>query len=223
MPILGMRGPQFLFFYLVLSACVYVGLRWLIARREQDSEYGARGLKVREPYEIAYLRGGVVQLTQVATLSLIRRNLLGAGTDLLRTRDDAPMASVSLPIEAAILNACRTPIPAVLLERNPAVLAAAAVYRQALSAKGLIPDDAMLAGRKRIVGIASALLAGLAVVKVGYALMTGHENVFFLIVLALIVVMVLGAIVGEHRTRLGRVALQTSKPCSPGSSVDLRP
>ena len=201
-----MRGPNFLLFYIVLSLGAYLYVRLLIARIEGD--LGPVNLKLRQPYEIAYLRGGVEQLQQVATLSLLRRKLLDVAGGRLQATAAGAAGAVSDPIERAILDACRTPVVAATLEQNTGVQVAAEHYRLALADKGLVPSEAMQRRRRRFAVIAGLALLGLAAAKIAVALRTGHPNVLFLTILATLVAFAFSALSREHRTRLGREALK---------------
>src|ERR1700761_9057123 len=114
---LNIPGPLFLALYAALT----VALSWMtfrkIAAREEESQ--TRLLKVREPYAIAYLRGGVDQLTQVVVLALIRRGLLMHDKTTFRARSD--IAWESTRVESAGLAACRTRIRGNALRQEPAV------------------------------------------------------------------------------------------------------
>ena len=77
--VLNMRGPTFLLVYAALAAAICLYLRRRIAMAESQSP--ARILRVRDHYEIAYLRNGLEGLIKVAVLGLIRNsNLVGCST-----------------------------------------------------------------------------------------------------------------------------------------------
>ena len=59
-------GPQFLLFYLGLSAAVIVAL--VVARKFAESS-AAPKLDLSDPYLIAYLRGGDAETLRVAAVS----------------------------------------------------------------------------------------------------------------------------------------------------------
>ena len=116
MSVLNIPGPTFLLVYAVLTVVVCLSIRQWIGSRE--SQPATRILRVRDPYEIAYLRGGVEELIQVVALSLIRRNLLEPKTVTLETKESGATDPVSIPIETAILGACRTATQAAMLQQN---------------------------------------------------------------------------------------------------------
>jgi uncharacterized protein (TIGR04222 family) len=207
--ILNMRGPTFLLVYAALAAAICLYLRRRIAMAEAQSP--ARILRVRDPYEIAYLRGGLAELIQVAVLSLIRRRLLEPVGPLLRTRGSAGGAAVSIPIEKEILETCRDAPPAVKLKQVHSIQAAAEIYRAALIDANLMPTEQMQSARNSAAAIAGAVLVSLALAKIWYATAHGHRNVAALIIFAVVAAVVLYAIAKAHRTRAGNEAVKHLK------------
>ncbi len=206
MPLLGMQGPQFLVLYAAVSLAAFVWMRWTI--RERESTETSSALRVRDPYEIAYLRGGTPQLVQVVVLSLIRRGLLEARAGQLLKSDFGAADAVSLPVERAVLDGCRGPTTAATLDRSAAVQAAAERYRSALQANGLVPTDEMRGKRRRFAMKAMFVLLAFAVVKILYALATGHSNVLLLVISGVLVVILFSALAKDHRTQRGDEALR---------------
>jgi uncharacterized protein (TIGR04222 family) len=204
-----MHGPQFLVFYAILSLGVYLWVRHAIATRE--STFATPVPRLRDPYEIAYLRGGTPRLVEVAVLSLLRRRWLDVVAGNLRSRDSAGSAAPVAPIEAAILDACRSTRPAFLLASQTSVQVAAERYRLALAGRGLMPNEAANRARRRLAAAAILGLAGLAVAKITAALATGHRNVGFLILLGVAVAAVLWTITRKPRTTLGDETLTNLK------------
>jgi uncharacterized protein (TIGR04222 family) len=76
-----LRGPEFLVFYLILSAGTLV-LVWMFRRWKELGEDGSAASAAKEvaqdPYQVAYLRGGRDEVVRVAVVSLIERGLLEA-------------------------------------------------------------------------------------------------------------------------------------------------
>ncbi len=201
MPLLSMRGPEFLLFYALLAVTGCAWLRYTIARWELKP--ADRILAVRDPYEIAYLRGGIRGLVQVVALSLIRRRLLIANRDGLETRAMHDAQTTATPVERAVLQCCIARARAADLKTDVTVLAAAEDYRRALVRSGLMPDDSMRRLRHRRAALVFVLLALLACTKLVYALATGHRNVGFLMLLTVLAGVVLFKIANLHRTGSG--------------------
>ena len=104
-PILDLTGREFLLFYL----CAFVGaLVWSVMRRSKAlrkfSVTGAEQTQVTDPYELAYLAGGLPRCTQVAVMRLVEmksvqwkagsffQNRLHAIAPLPAERDDIEVA-----------------------------------------------------------------------------------------------------------------------------------
>jgi uncharacterized protein (TIGR04222 family) len=202
--VLDMRGPVFLLLYAALSGIACGALWWSIQRRE--SQVLASPLRARDPYEIAYLRGGTKELVQVVVLALIRRGLLVAVGDSLQARAAAATATAS--IERAVLLKCNNAIPAKALADFGNVKAAAGIYHQRLVEKHLVPDREMMTARVASAAGIGALLVGFGALKIAHALSTGHSNVGLLICLVLLAAMVLFKIAYDSRTADGHRALK---------------
>jgi uncharacterized protein (TIGR04222 family) len=204
--VLNISGPTFLLVYAVLTAVVSLSIRQWIGSRENQP--ATRILRVRDPYEIAYLRGGVGELIQVVVLSLIRRNLLAPKTVTLETKESGATHSVSIPIERAILDACRTATQAATLQQNTSVQISTEAYRRALIESNLMPTEQMQRARNTVAAIAAAVLIGVALIKIVYAVAHGRGNIIFLIAFTAIAMFALYKIATARRTREGDEALR---------------
>jgi uncharacterized protein (TIGR04222 family) len=202
--VLELSGPSFLLLYAVVAAMTCIIVWWSIRIRETPAT--ASPLRVRDPYEIAYLRGGTEELVKVVILALMRRSLLApVGQSLQTTAGAAAVATAS--IEREILATCHVPIRANGIAQFGKVQAAGRNYHQALAAKHLVPNAAMLRARIPIAAIAWALLGGFALLKIAHALATGHANVELLLCFVVIATIVLFKIVSHPRTANGDRAL----------------
>jgi uncharacterized protein (TIGR04222 family) len=206
MSVLNIPGPTFLLVYAVLTVVVCLSFRQWIASRENQP--ATRILRVRDPYEIAYLRGGIGELVQVVALALIRRNLLEPKTVMLETRMSGATDAVSVPIERAILDACRTATLAAKLQQNTSAQVSSEAYRRALIESNLMPTWQMQSERNTLAAIAATVLIGVALIKIAYAVAHGHSNIIFLIAFTAIAMFALHKIATARRTRTGDQALQ---------------
>src|SRR3569833_158405 len=91
-----LRGPEFLVLFAALSVIVFVAVHTWIVARETSLPSDPR---VRDPYEIAYLRGDTRELIRVVALSLCIRKLLSIGKTTIQTVNEAEIDRVQLPIE----------------------------------------------------------------------------------------------------------------------------
>jgi uncharacterized protein (TIGR04222 family) len=202
---LTMPGPQFLALYILLALVAYVFTSAIIARREHES-VGADSRQLRDPCAIAYLRGDTRELLRVVALTLtLRGQLRMEGSTLVAT--GSPAAAPVEPIEAAVLAACAQPITAGQLAGSAGIQIRAGQYRQALIRAQLLAGPQTFKARFRAVVVPMAILVTLAVAKIAVALSTGHHNIGYLTVAAVIAVVVLLARVGRRLTAPGRRAL----------------
>jgi uncharacterized protein (TIGR04222 family) len=203
---LTMRGPPFLALFAVLAVAVYVLVGWIIATRER--ERAIAGQRLRDPYAIAYLRGGLDELVKVAALALTLRELLRVGTATLQTVEGSDVARVNVPIEGAVLRCCLQGATPEVIRRHPRVVAAEAEYVQDLTQRGLLADADVRRTRRGIVWMGILALLGLAVAKIVVALSTGHTNIAFLVISAAIATVVLLSRIGRRRTQAGDASLR---------------
>jgi uncharacterized protein (TIGR04222 family) len=205
MNLLEMHGPQFLLLYglAVIMTCIVVW--WSI--REREAHTTSSPLRVRDPYEIGYLRGGTQELVKVVVLALMRRGLLAPEKESVQATDGASGVATA-SIERAILAECRSAVPADALAKFGNIEAEARSYHDALADKYLVPDEAMMTARMISAALALALLGGFALLKIVHALSTGHSNIGLLICLVIIAAIALFKIASQPRTADGDDALK---------------
>jgi len=195
-----LSGPSFLVFYIVFAVVVVVAVKLAIDTAEQGAP---PALPLSDPYQIAWLRGGTPEAARIAVLALTDRGLLAIqGDDLVNF---GPARSfVREPLERAILALCaQSGTAATAVLDDPAVEQACAVFQAQLERLQLMPDPAMRARRNRWLAIATAILLGVAVIKIDIAIGRGKYNVEFLIILGLIALWVMWRLTRRRRTSLG--------------------
>jgi uncharacterized protein (TIGR04222 family) len=203
---LTMRGPQFLLFFTLIAICAYVALGFLVAARERERWPGNQ--RVRDPYAIAFLRGGTSELVQVVALALLLRGLLKVELSYLKTVNPSDVERVAPPVEKAVLKACATPIKPTSIAANAGVSVAANGYERDLEAMQLLADGEVRRARTGPVLLVIALLCGLAVMKILVAIATGHTNVFFLVFVAFLASVWMLMRITKRRTSAGDAALK---------------
>ena len=201
---LTMPGPQFLILFMAICVGIYVSVTVAIRMGEAVSS-GER--RLRDPYLIAYLRGGVDESIRVAALALLLRGLLKVNDSEFRTVDPSEIDRADVPIEKALLTACREGAGPAQILRNTTVRTAAEQYHDQLIDAGLIPDEAAKSRRQRAVLTGIAIVAIVAAAKIGVALGTGHTNILYLIGVAGFTALQLFAKLNERLTGRGRDAL----------------
>jgi len=203
---LTMRGPQFLLLFATLVVFAYVALGFVIASRER--ERWPRNQPLRDPYAIAFLRGGAGELTKVVALVLTLRGLLKLGPSNLQAVDPKDVERLALPMEKAVLTACLTPATPAAILSHPAVALSADTYKRDLQSQKLLADDEIRKVRLPPVLLALVLVCGLGVAKITVALATGHSNIGFLIILIVIAAVVVLKRLMARRTATGDSTLR---------------
>jgi uncharacterized protein (TIGR04222 family) len=201
---LTMPGPQFLILFVAMCMAIHFSVVIVIGMGE--SGYSA-DRRIRDPYLIAYLRGDTAESIRVATLALLLRGLLKVNDSEFRTVDPSEIDRADVPIERALLTACREGASAAQILRNIGVTTAANQYYNRLIDAGLIPDETVERLRQRAVLIGIAVVVAVAAAKIVVALSTGHANILFLVILAGIASLLLFGKLNERLTRRGRAAL----------------
>lgn len=201
---LAWPGPQFLAFFAALGAAGLVWLRWRARAEEAD---GTGGVRLEDPYLIAFLRGGANEAIRIATVSLVDRGLLLADEARLRTRLGFSPRDVRRPLEKALLALYASPRDAADAYADAAVKAGAEALRGELARHGLLPaEETVQARRGRLVALVVLLLV-VAGAKLLVALSAGRKNVGFLIVLAIVLPVAARLVHNPGRTRKGDALL----------------
>ena len=178
-------GPEFLLFYLGLSALVIIAL--VLTRRVAESS-SAPQLDLSDPYLIAYLRGGEMETLRVATVSMIDRGLLLATGTQLKTADHASPDSVRKPVERELLIRFKRPDEAKSIFEDSRLRATTKPYDKALKEAGLLPNESIVGARWSRLLIALFVISGVGIVKLLVAFSRGRTNVGFLIILIVVAV-----------------------------------
>jgi len=207
--ILDLRGPEFLVLYIAIGASVL-----LLARARMNA--GERGdviarIDLKEPLTIAYLRGGVAEVLRVAAFSLVDRGLVLFDGRTLCAKSKIAGSLVRRPLEKALLERLVTPTATSRMLADPALRSACAGYAETLRDSGLVASAATYAARRPIFLLGSAILGGLAAIKIVVALSRGHTNIAFLAALALICLAILFHLYRRERTAWGDRALADLK------------
>jgi len=217
------RGPQFLFFYVVLIIVVMIVLR--MARRAMEAgEPDARTGALTDPYRIALLREGRQEMVRVAVVSLTDRGLLTVGDSSVQVSEAGRTTPVRRRLEQQVLELCRTPWSAAALFDSPLFEPIAAEYERDLYGMQLLADEDTLSRRRNLARAAMALLLLVAGGKIFIALQRGRTNVGLLIFLAVVAVAYARRDVKDRMTAKGDAFLANAKNLFRSLlSRDLRP
>jgi uncharacterized protein (TIGR04222 family) len=211
MNMFDMRGPVFLAVYLLASVVGLIVL-YIVSRRASSQSLrlpsgDARRL-LRDPYLLAFLRGGAQETLQTVAFSLSERGLLRVlNKGLIASADRGALRTVTHSLEVAVLAECESPRGIGKLLHDKRLKRTAEEYAAPLKEWGLIADDAEYARRlPAFLAVAGALLA-MTVIKIRMALQGGHTNIAFLVLLTVVALIVAIVIFRRRRTSAGDRAL----------------
>jgi uncharacterized protein (TIGR04222 family) len=197
-----MRGPEFLVFYIIIGAIVITALTLL---RHSGEASDTPKVNLSDPYMIAFLRGGKNESLRVVTMSLVDRGLLTTGaTKTTIQSTEAAWGKTRSELEQKVLRHFTPSAEANTLfkttEANPHMQR----YEEDLTRLGLLPDEQQKEGRLMRMGVALLIVVGVAIIKLYVALTTGHTNVIFLILLAIICTIAIVKIARPRQTSAGK-------------------
>lgn len=178
----NMQGADFLVFYGVVACIVLTGAYFFIALQDTPGGRLPPAPSVIDPYELAYLRGGVNEVIRTAVYSLRQQGLIDI--DQGRISATGFKAQELTSIERRVYEGISpgSKIAALFSRqgmREP-VGRLCAAYKQRLSAQQLLAAPEARLAVYLAVGVAGGLLIALAAYKIWAAAMHGHSNVGFL-------------------------------------------
>ena len=240
-----MYGPAFLLLYFCVIVAVCAACVWAVGRLD-TSQTDALPLvpTVPDPCEIAYLRGGENEVVRVAIFDLIERGYLEMHeerTGLLKGKKvtrvaqtpSAPDAAFLPLLRQVVFGYFRTPRTAQEVFKSDlprTVKTHCGGYERSLRDDRLLNDETQRGEAAKIGWLGAAVILGLGGYKLWAALINGYDNVFFLILFALIAVIVLAVLCQKRRvSRRGKAYLKRlqqafgplkGKPAAPAVSSD---
>jgi uncharacterized protein (TIGR04222 family) len=197
-------GPQFLVFYLGLSALAIIAL--VLSRKYAESSRAPK-IDLSDPYLIAYLRGAEPETLRVATVSLIDRGLLVATGTQLKTAEKASPDAVRRPIEKELLHRFKRADEATAIFDDSRLRATCHPYEHTLKDAGLLPNVAIQSSRLTRLLIACAIVGGVGVVKLLVAFARGRTNVWILIILMVVALVIAVKISFPRLTESGKAMI----------------
>src|SRR5689334_3856669 len=132
-------GPEFLGFYVALGVVTWLTLRHVIQRGEARPA----PLLLADPYEIAYLRGGLNEALRVAAVALVDRKLLTENGETLVAAEGAS-EQADAPIEQEILDFFVKPVAAAEMFGAHRFAAVEAALRDKLERAGVLAGEAVM-------------------------------------------------------------------------------
>lgn len=196
-----LRGPAFLFFYVVLTILVFLVTR--LIRRVLDGGDDAPPQEtsslVSDPYVIAHLRGGAAETLRVALLSLVDRGLIIQENGKFKTAPNAEPGHGRRPVERSILGLYVGSGDASALS---SITGACDAYDAQLQRLRLLPDAPLQIRRNLLYVVVMLFLGGVAFVKIMIGLDRGRP-VGFLILLGFLAVVFARGFAAPRRTAQG--------------------
>ena len=187
-PLFTMAGPPFLILYATLWLLAF----WLCrrSRRSRDQSGELPALQVPsdpDPYKIAYLRGGVPEVTRLATLDLMDRGVLTeqskwfSGVKLVAT--DAKLPGTDEPLLRELAEFYRSPQAPTQIFKTKlnSVSEKSEIWDKWIEKESLRIDKDHVAMHKTWVRSCAVGLLVIGALKLLTALWTGHDNVGILI------------------------------------------
>lgn len=200
-----LSGPPFLLFYAALVAAVVLAVRLGLRLLEGGASGAARPMALtREPYAVAYLRGGRSQALQTALVSLMDRGLLAGGEEMLKAADAEAIRKAGHPLEQALLShfeCYKTPASAF---RDTGIVSALDAIGAKLEDLGLVYSKRLRTAGHLLFWLSFLSLWAFAGTKIVIALSRGRTNIGFLILMALIAPFLLRKAAAPFRTRAGK-------------------
>jgi uncharacterized protein (TIGR04222 family) len=202
-----LRGPDFLLFYIILSAVLLTALA--LFRRSRESG-PLPSLQLEDPYLFACLKDGPKGVLRACTVSLVDRGFLQVSQGTV-SHSAAPPAGTSgqTKVEKEVVGHFRVPQRFDKVFSDTFTVDAAKEYEKTLRSHNLIPDGACF--RARLKGLAAVIAALLlaAGIKIAIAISRGHSNVEFLIVLVVFAVVIAFKVGNPYRTSRGSAYLRS--------------
>ena len=179
-------GPSFLILYFALGYAVCYFVHQRIKRMESKNGHVLTDM-VKDPYQIAFLRGGALEALQIASIVLIDRGLLRVEAE------GNPLETVGAESIRYARHEIEREVLALYLNRQGRAFELGNHAESSPSCRAyaaMLAEHELLAGplvrrrRNILVTCAWVVLLGTAAVKAVVALATGHYNLLFLALLS---------------------------------------
>ncbi|MDZ8056535.1 MAG: TIGR04222 domain-containing membrane protein [Aulosira sp. ZfuVER01] len=200
-PIADMYGPDFLLLYgsVIILALLVCG--WLIQDPTKNQPLPLIPSEP-DPYEIAYLRSGTVEVVKVAILNLIQRGYLQIAEQLISQAPNHDNLSKLQPLEQQVFSSFSSS-PAIKSINSIAekVEPYCQIYGEELDKEQLLYAQKWQASNIQVGLIAATIIFSLGIYKLLIALGKGRHNVGFLIVMGVLSIIAILSFVSK-RSRL---------------------
>ncbi len=198
----ALRGPEFLFFYLLLCIAVVGILTW--KRNQREAASGSALPRLNDPYKIAFLRAGKNEVLRIATMCLIDRGYLEVTEENKIVATKKPEAQfLKEPLSAKIIEHYGEPTAPNKIFAAHGFNAIFNSYQGELESLDLLPGAERMEQRFRECLYGAFLLGGVALMKIVLALTSGRSNIGLLVGFAAIAFFYLVMLYKKQRTGKG--------------------
>ena len=211
-----LRGPPFLALYALVSTggllYMYFTARGMLFGPPRAVSVGAHK-HLRDPYLMAYLKGGFRHTLTIVVFSLHQRRIVsGAGEAELRASGSKDvLAAVHNTLEIAVLRSLAIPQRLHQVRDNMHLKETVEAYAEPLRQSGLVADEDEFERRLPAFILVGVVLFAFAAIKIVLALQRGHSNVLFLVILTLLAIIATWVIFNRRRTNAGDQALSNQQ------------
>ena len=141
LPFFGLNGPQFLVAYGLIALAALIGL-WAYLRSDNYAGLAPPIPARPDPYEIAYLRGGLPEVAAVAIYALTRKGAIAVDATSGAVTRAAGSAGADNAVEAAVLRVAEDAMPVRALANSAALLRMSAALSRTDTDEGVSPPSA---------------------------------------------------------------------------------
>lgn len=191
---------EFLAAYLAAGIGTLIG-SFVIRHRVESGDIPR--VDLNDAYLIGFLRGGPNEVLRLATLSLIERKLLSPEGRNLVTAPGTDLSTIKNLIERRILGLFITRGEAKTMFSDPQLKGYCEEFRLELIQLGLLPNERQNSARLIRLGVCLSMILGVALTKIVVALVQGHHNIGFTIILAVFFTLILVLTAFPKRTVTG--------------------
>lgn len=198
---LNLRGPQFLVFYAIWGTIVILAFyKWI---KIKECAYPIPKVKLSDPYLIAYLKGGRIELLKIALFILADKGTLRLTDKRIKIKHVESLENIQNPLEKAIIRKAFFNSEPLNLLIDIGVLEAMNEYQKNLEDHNLLSSERICYQRMPAFIISLIALVGLSIAKIYIAFLLGKSNIVYLIILTGIYSFCLFKIFRKRRTYLG--------------------
>lgn len=187
-PIADMYGPDFLLLYGSVIILITIVCGWFVQDPTKNQSLPLIPSQP-DPYEIAYLRSGALEVVKVAILNLIQRDYLQVSEQLIiRTANDnlSELQPIELAVLASFSSTSGTQSVESIAEK---VQPYCKIYEEKLDNEQLLYAQQWQAANIQVGLIAATIILSLGAYKLFIALGKGRHNVGFLTMMAVLSIM----------------------------------